>query len=74
MATRRTFLKLAAMAAPSATSLGSLNAWGLAPDTLSGRPVQAWRTSEKVRCERVVVDSIRNGHSCRLYLCAGGGR
>ena len=60
MSSRRTFLKLAAMAAPSATSFGSLNAWGMVPDTLSGRPVQAWRTSGKVRCERIEAPAWRS--------------
>ena len=37
LTSRRTFLKLAAMAAPSVTPLGSLSAWGMTPATLSGR-------------------------------------
>ena len=58
---RRTFLKFAAMAAPSVTSFGSLAAWGKAPATLSMRPVQAWRTSDKQRCERVEAPAWRSG-------------
>ncbi len=58
---RRTFLKFAAMAAPSVTSFGSLAAWGMAPATLSSRPVQAWRTSDKQRCERVEAPAWRSG-------------
>jgi glucosylceramidase len=53
MTNRRTFLKLVAMATPSATSFGPFAAWGLTPGPSSGRPIQAWRTSEKVRCEQV---------------------
>jgi glucosylceramidase len=60
-ASRRTFLKVAAMAAPYFTSFGSFAAWGLAPATLSGRPVQAWRTSDKQRCERVEAPAWRSG-------------
>jgi glucosylceramidase len=61
MTSRRTFLKLAAVAAPSATSFGSLAAWGMPPDPLSSRPVQAWRTSGKQRCERVEAPAWRSG-------------
>lgn len=53
--TRRRFLKLAALAAPSAASLGSLRAWsqGQPPATSAGGPVQAWRTTGKLRCEPI---------------------
>jgi glucosylceramidase len=61
MTSRRTFLKLAAMAAPSATSFGSLAASGMAPDTSAGKPIQAWRTSEKVRCEQIEAPAWQNG-------------
>jgi glucosylceramidase len=56
---RRAFLKFAAMAAPSATSFGSLAAWAATPHTLASRPVQAWRTSEKLRCERIEAPAWR---------------
>lgn len=52
---RRTFLKLAALSAPSAASMGSLAAWaeGHTARTSAGGPTQAWRTAGKLRCERV---------------------
>lgn len=56
---RRNFLKFAAMAAPSAASFCSLEAWGLKPDKL--RPVQAWRTSDKLRCERIEAPAWQDG-------------
>lgn len=59
MTSRRTFLKLAALAAPSATSFGSLSAWGMAPGSESGRPVQAWQTSDKLRCQKINVPEWR---------------
>src|SRR5262249_12055302 len=61
MTSRRTFLKLAALAAPSATTFGSLAAWGLPSDTSSGKPVQAWRTSEKARCQQIEAPAWQNG-------------
>ena len=61
MTSRRTFLKLAAMATPSATSFGPFAAWGLTPGPSSGRPIQAWRTSEKVRCEQIEAPQWRDG-------------
>jgi glucosylceramidase len=61
MTSRRTFLKLAAMAAPSATSFGSLVPRGLTPATSSGKPIQAWRTSGTVRCEQVEAPVWRTG-------------
>src|ERR1700674_194435 len=66
ISSRRAFLKLAAMAAPSATSFGSLAAWGITPDTIPGKtvtPVRAWRTSDKVRCERIEAPTWRSGAS-----------
>src|ERR1700760_1392579 len=60
MTSRRTFLKLAAMAAPFSTTFGSLGAWGITPDASSGKPIQAWRTSEKARCEQIEAPQWRN--------------
>jgi glucosylceramidase len=59
MTSRRTFLKLAALAAPSATSFGSLSAWGKVPGSEAGRPVQAWRTADTLRCKRVETPAWR---------------
>ncbi|HZD75415.1 MAG TPA: hypothetical protein VE218_00325, partial [Acidobacteriaceae bacterium] len=61
MTSRRTFLKLAAMAAPSARSFGSYVPWGRMPDTPSGKAIQAWRTSETSRCEQVEAPVWRTG-------------
>jgi glucosylceramidase len=64
MTSRRTFLKLATMAVPSATSFGSLTAWGATPDTQSGNSaglVKAWRTSEKARCQPIDAPAWRSG-------------
>src|ERR1700679_19961 len=63
ISSRRTFLQLAALAAP-ATSFGSLAAWGITPDTTPGTtvtPVRAWRTSDKARCERIEAPTWRSG-------------
>lgn len=57
---RRTFVKLAAFATPSATSFGSLAAWGMAPDLASGKAIQAWLTSGKARCEPIAAHLWRN--------------
>lgn len=61
--TRRTFLKMAALAAPSAASLGSLTAWGQGQTAAAsaGGAVQAWRTSGKLRCERMEAPEWRSG-------------
>jgi len=49
---RRRFLKLAALAAPSAASLGSLAEWaeGQTARASTGGPTQAWRSGAKLRC------------------------
>jgi glucosylceramidase len=61
MTSRRTFLKWAALAAPSAASFGSVAAWGITLGTPPGKPPQAWRTSEKVRCEQIEAPQWRDG-------------
>lgn len=57
MTTRRTFLKMAALAAPSAASFGSLAAWGAA----AHGPVEAWQTSGELRCKQVEAPEWRSG-------------